>query len=104
MSGLEANFWRPGTDNDFGSEYIIPECIGWKDVVSQVKLVNFNVERPRKICGNSNKLRIRKNEYDLPIVLSFEWGGRNGDTLSRGCSILYFRIDTSYRIDVAACT
>ena len=60
VNGLEANFWRPGTDNDFGSEYIIPECIGWKGAASQAKLVNFDVKQQGKFVEIRTDFELKK--------------------------------------------
>ena len=44
VDGFRGHFWRAGTDNDFGSEYIIPECIGWKNATEQAKLAHFEMK------------------------------------------------------------
>lgn len=44
VDGFRGHFWRAGTDNDFGSEYIIPECIGWKNATEQAKLTHFEMK------------------------------------------------------------
>ena len=89
MNGLEANFWRPGTENDFGSEYIIPECIGWKGAASQAKLVNFDVKQQGKLVEIRTDFELEKMNTTYQLCYRLNGAGE---------------MEVRYHVDARNCT
>lgn len=46
--GFKGNFWRASTDNDFGSNYIVPQVQPWQYAVDSARLDTFKTE----MCSN----------------------------------------------------
>ncbi|ALJ06459.1 hypothetical protein APS56_15540 [Pseudalgibacter alginicilyticus] len=63
LEGIQANFWRPTTDNDFGHK--MPKKLGvWKDATKNQEFVSIN-----KIEGDNNSIKVI-SKYKLPAVNS----------------------------------
>ena len=78
VDGFRGHFWRAGTDNDFGSEYIIPECIGWKNATEQAKLAHFEMKEKDGLIEVRTSYELKEMNTTYSICYQMNGEGEMG--------------------------
>lgn len=78
VDGFRGHFWRAGTDNDFGSEYIIPECIGWKNATEQAKLAHFEMKEKDGLIEVRTSYELKEMNTTYSIFYQMNGEGEMG--------------------------
>ena len=78
VDGFRGHFWRAGTDNDFGSEYIIPEGIGWKNATEQAKLAHFEMKEKDGLIEVRTSYELKEMNTTYSICYQMNGEGEMG--------------------------
>ncbi|MGB3776016.1 MAG: glycoside hydrolase family 2 TIM barrel-domain containing protein, partial [Leeuwenhoekiella sp.] len=77
IQGIQPNFWRPTTDNDYG--FNMPQVMGvWKEASEDQKLESFQISRSGKDI-NLKKIRNKKLKGEVSIASVYQLAGGSAE-------------------------